>query len=232
MTLMAATTTPGRDQRSTAAAARKPLQPPSILSVLRGKGQKRIDVLLDLSARYGDVVRLPRFWGLIVANVITSPAIAHQVLVEQADAFVKGYGLSYFARPLLGNGLLTSENDVHRRQRRMMAPAFVHKRIADYAAVIAARTEAAQEGFADGATVDLAPAMMRASPSRSWAPRCSAPRVGPEGRRDRRGASPWRWSTSPRFRSARSSPSRRRGRRPPTAAAWRPSPASTAPSIA
>ena len=123
--------------------------------------EDRIGYLLDLAAKDTDVVRVPWWGGLVKANIITSPEMAHEVLVEHADAFVKGYGLSYFARPLLGNGLLTSERDFHRRQRRMMAPAFVHKRIADYAAVIAARTEAAQMGFEDGATVDLSAAMMR-----------------------------------------------------------------------
>ena len=121
----------------------------------------RIAFLLELAARDEDVVRLPWFGGLVTANVITSAELAHEVLVDNADAFVKGYGLSYFARPLLGNGLLTSEADFHRRQRRMMAPAFVHKRIAEYATVIAARTEAAQQGFGDGATIDLSAAMMR-----------------------------------------------------------------------
>jgi cytochrome P450 len=37
----------------------------------------------------------------------------------------------------------------------------VHKRIADYATVIGARAEAAQQAFADGATVDVGQAMMR-----------------------------------------------------------------------
>jgi cytochrome P450 len=42
-----------------------------------------------------------------------------------------------------------------------MAPAFVHKRIAEYATVIAARAEVAQAAMPDGQTVDLSAAMMR-----------------------------------------------------------------------
>lgn len=121
----------------------------------------RIGMLLGIAARHGDIATLRRFGGLLTAHFITSADLAHEVLVDKADAFVKGYGLSLFARPLLGNGLLTSETDFHRRQRRMMAPAFVHKRIADYAAVISARTEAATARWADGATLDFSDAMMR-----------------------------------------------------------------------
>jgi cytochrome P450 len=133
----------------------------SLLDRVRGRRGDRVAFLLGITRRYGDVVRMPWFAGVVKANVISSAEMAHEVLVEQADAFVKGYGLSYFARPLLGNGLLTSERDFHRRQRRMMAPAFVHKRIAEYADVIAARTEALVGGLSDGGEVDFAAAMMR-----------------------------------------------------------------------
>ncbi len=121
----------------------------------------RVGLLLGLSERHGDVASMNRLGGLIKVHFVSSADLAHEVLVDKADAFVKGYGLSVFAKPLLGNGLLTSEADFHRRQRRMMAPAFVHKRIADYAAVISARTEAATAGWADGATLDFSDAMMR-----------------------------------------------------------------------
>jgi cytochrome P450 len=133
----------------------------SVFDRLRFRRGDRAEQLISIMNRHGDVARLPWWGGLIKANVISSADMAHEVLFEQADAFVKGYGLSYFARPLLGNGLLTSETDFHRRQRRMMAPAFVHKRITEYATVIAARTEASQAGWVDGQEVDFSAAMMR-----------------------------------------------------------------------
>jgi cytochrome P450 len=133
----------------------------SAFSAFRRRRADQVGFLLDVARRPEDVLRLPWMGGLITANIVSSADLAHEVLVAQADAFVKGYGLSYFARPLLGNGLLTSEHDFHHRQRRLMAPAFVHKRIAEYATVIAARAEAAQQGLADGARVDVSAAMMR-----------------------------------------------------------------------
>src|SRR5262245_48566966 len=75
-------------------------------------------------------------FGVFSVVIASSADLAHEVLVEHEGAFIKSYGLSIFARPLLGDGLLSSEGDLHKRQRRLMAPAFVHKRIADYANAI------------------------------------------------------------------------------------------------
>src|SRR6185312_6007771 len=126
--------------------------PFSTLTVIRRRRENPVGLLVDI-ARAADFTRIPWWGGIIRANVMSTPELAHAVLVDQADALVKGYGLSYFARPLLGDGLLTSEHDFHHRQRRLMAPAFTHKRIADYAGVIAARAEAAQQALGVGATL-------------------------------------------------------------------------------
>ncbi len=128
------------------AAAVKPLSAP----VYRVPGSLLLGNLMDFRrdrigfsqrvARDHDVARVRL--GLIPLLMVSSPSVAHEVLVEHADAFTKSMGLSVFARPMLGNGLLTSERDVHKRQRRLMAPLFAHKRIAGYADVMAERAAA------------------------------------------------------------------------------------------
>jgi len=110
-------------------------------------------------AEQGEIVRARM--GAFPLILVTSAEIAHEALVEKDTDFVKGFGLSLFGRPLLGNGLLSSEGDFHRRQRKLMAPAFVQKRITAYATEISARTETAQRGWVDGARLDVAEAMMR-----------------------------------------------------------------------
>src|SRR5262245_30761349 len=68
--------------------------------------------------------------------------IEHVLLTNQAN-----YHKSPFLRntlgPLLGQGLLISEGDFWRRQRRIAAPAFHSKRIADFVATMGSSTEAA-----------------------------------------------------------------------------------------
>lgn len=99
--------------------------------------------------------------GVFDVLMVSSPAMAHDILATQADAFVKSLGLSMFLRPVLGDGLLTSEHAAHTRQRRLIAPAFTVKRIAGYAATMGERAARTVESLRDGDRVDAAELMMR-----------------------------------------------------------------------
>jgi cytochrome P450 len=120
------------------------------LSALRAD---RIGFLIGVPRDYGGIARIRM--GAFKLLLLSAPELMQEVLVEQADAFRKGVGLSVFARPLLGNGLLTSEGATHKRQRRMLAPAFMHKRIAGYADTVVAFTERRVRQLADKTEVDL-----------------------------------------------------------------------------
>ncbi len=95
------------------------------------------------------------------AVMVNEPSIVGEVLVDHVDAFHKTPGLAYFGRPLLGRGLLTSEGELHKRQRRMMAPLFVKQRIAAFADVMADRGERSIARLRDGEVVDFARETMR-----------------------------------------------------------------------
>jgi cytochrome P450 len=99
--------------------------------------------------------------GPLKVLVVSEPKLARAVLVENADAFVKSYGLALFARPLLGAGLLTSEGEAHKRRRRMLSPVFSPRRIAGYAEIMVERAEkSAREMLAQG-SLNVADASMR-----------------------------------------------------------------------
>lgn len=84
--------------------------------------------------KIGDIVRVDI--GVHPLYFVTDHEIVHQMLVTQAHSFEKGR-LFERLRPLVGNGLMTTTGEFHRRQRLLIQPAFHHKRIAEYAHTMA-----------------------------------------------------------------------------------------------
>jgi cytochrome P450 len=113
---------------------------------------------LRLAREYGDVAWLRA--GPLRVLMVAGPELVKEFLVDKDDAFIKAPGLSYFGKPLLGNGLLTSEGAFHHKQRRMMGPMFVHKHIASYAQTMADRSEQHAALWTDGQELDVSQAMM------------------------------------------------------------------------
>jgi cytochrome P450 len=115
--------------------------------------------LLERTARaYGDVAGL-RF-GPRRVTLLSHPDWIREVLVTHHRSFIKSYALQR-ARVLLGEGLLTSEEPLHLRQRRLAQPAFHRERIAAYGAVMAEYAERTGEAWRDGVEVDAAREMTR-----------------------------------------------------------------------
>jgi cytochrome P450 len=112
----------------------------SILGHLRSFRHDRTGLQLRIGREHPDVASLRL--GLVRILMVGSPSMAHEILSDHADSFVKAPGLTVFLKPVLGEGLLSSEGAHHARQRKLLAPAFAHKRIAAYAGVMAERAEA------------------------------------------------------------------------------------------
>ncbi|MCX5744750.1 MAG: cytochrome P450 [Proteobacteria bacterium] len=113
--------------------------------------------LHEEAARIGPIVRFSL--AHIPVYVVTDADVAHQILADEADAFKKATGLQ-FLRPMLGDGLLTSEGPTHRRHRKLLAPAFAPKRLAAYGEVMVAETRAQLATWRGGKQVDLARELM------------------------------------------------------------------------
>ena len=112
----------------------------------------------NLAAQYGDIsyFRL----GPQEAFFLNHPDYIKDVLVTNHQNFHKGLALQR-AKRLLGEGLLTSEGEFHRRQRRLAQPAFHRARIASYAGVMTAYATETRERWRDGAALDMSEEMMR-----------------------------------------------------------------------
>jgi cytochrome P450 len=113
---------------------------------------------MKLMNEYGDICGAKL--GVIPCVLVSSPELAQSVLVDNAHHYMKSRGLQSL-KPVLGEGLLTSEHEFHRRQRKLISPGFHHRRIGTYAAAMASYTEAAQARWKEGEMIDASAAMMR-----------------------------------------------------------------------
>jgi len=132
---------------------------PSPLSLLTYRpGRDPLAFFTNLARTYGDVVAY-RLGGeqLVFVN---APHYIRDILVTHNRVSMKGRGLQRSKR-LLGEGLLTSEDPLHLRQRRLMQPAFHKDRIAGYGLTMVAHADRVRQRWRDGAQLDVAQEMMR-----------------------------------------------------------------------
>jgi cytochrome P450 len=106
---------------------------------------------------YGDIVFF-RFLGT-PACFVNRPDYIESVLVTQNNNFVKSKDYRAMRR-VLGNGLLLSEGEFWRRQRKLIQPAFHQERIAAYAEIMTGYTRRMLASWSDGQTLDIHGAMM------------------------------------------------------------------------
>ncbi len=134
-----------------------PPGPPFFTRLISGKifRQSTIDFLADNARRYGDMVHYAGLKRHIYQ--FNHPELIQELLVNDEPRNHRGVVMQR-SRFILGNGLLTSEEPLHMRQRRMAAPAFHRARIAAYGDVIARYVTDLNEQWQPGA-LDVHPEM-------------------------------------------------------------------------
>ncbi|MCB9453142.1 MAG: cytochrome P450 [Anaerolineaceae bacterium] len=111
---------------------------------------------------YGDIFQFQI--GNMRQYVITDPDLIHQVLVAQAAKFQKDSDYTDTKRGLarfLGNGLLTSNGDFWKRQRRLVAPSLHARRIEAYADTMVNYALDTVNSWQDHARLDISEEMRR-----------------------------------------------------------------------
>ena len=97
--------------------------------------------------------------------ILNRPTAIHHILVENPDNYRRTPATMRILRPLLGNGLLLSEGEDWKHQRRTVAPAFVPRTMPLLTRHVARAAEAAVASLAGSAErrVDLLAAMQSLS---------------------------------------------------------------------
>ncbi|NUR26664.1 MAG: cytochrome P450 [Catenulispora sp.] len=121
--------------------ARRPPGPSraSAFGLLPKMMRNRLEVMAWAVAEYGDAVRVPL--GPKTLYLFNHPDHARHVLADNTENYTKGIGLTH-ARRVIGDGLLTSEGELWRKQRKVIQPVFQAKRLARQVDAIALEAEA------------------------------------------------------------------------------------------
>ncbi len=106
---------------------------------------------------YGDVARI-RF-GLSRAVILSHPSLVEEVLVIRNQSFRKNPATRRLGS-LIGRGLLSSDGEAWKRQRRLTQPAFHHARVDAMGASIVEYAQQQVGAWRDGETRDVHQEMM------------------------------------------------------------------------
>lgn len=107
---------------------------PILGNVREFSGSSRMQHLQAWKKTYGDTVHLKMLGR--DTYLITNPDDVYTMLVKNASKLHKSPLFKKALDPILGQGLLLSEDDFHKQQRRLAQPAFHMQRIASYADTI------------------------------------------------------------------------------------------------
>jgi cytochrome P450 len=109
-------------------------------------------------AQYGDIYYAPS--DGVPLYVIRHPDHIAQVLLHGASKWGKGHTAFDRLSAVLGQGLLTTDGEVWKRQRRMVQPAFTRKRLRGYGEAMTAETLRSMARWRDGQRIDMSREMV------------------------------------------------------------------------
>jgi len=114
-------------------------------------------LLFEHLRRYGRAAHYRILFRDVV--LLNDPADIREVLIDKAASFGKDRTQKRM-KILLGEGLITSDGEAHRRGRRIAAPAFHRQRIQRHATQIVELAEGVSRAWQPGQTIDIAEEMM------------------------------------------------------------------------
>lgn len=127
-----------------------------LMGMLRGRKTNPIKLYEDIFKKFGDVVYFQL--GPYKFAMVNDVEVIEQVLQSEARNYTKSTGYQRFAL-IVGNGLLVSEGDVWKKQRRLLSWAFASKHIERIHPVMVKETIEMIKKWKDLKDLDLAEEM-------------------------------------------------------------------------
>ncbi|MEI1277218.1 cytochrome P450 [Leptospira venezuelensis] len=111
-----------------------------------------------MQSKFGNSAR----FGLrqVVFHLITQPEDIKRVLQENNQNYHKGVFYKELGR-ILGKGLLNSEGEFWKKQRKLIQPSFHKQRISEFVEIMAQETEKTSENWKKISSLDISKEMMR-----------------------------------------------------------------------
>ncbi|MDT5159116.1 MAG: hypothetical protein QOH51_3473 [Acidobacteriota bacterium] len=130
-----------------------------VMGNMREFNRDALGFVTRCAREFGDVVSTRFLY--VPAYFLFNPEHIEYVLATGSKNFIKSMPMrSPFFQRLVGNGLVTSEGDFWRRQRRLSQPAFHHDRVNAYGETMVAFTEQMLARWRDGEVRDAHEEMM------------------------------------------------------------------------
>ena len=128
------------------------------LSPLLGMRKNPLLFMEELHREYGDLIQYHALGREIF--ILLHPEMTQDMLINRSRNHHQGRVMQR-SRKVLGNGLLTSEDSFHLRQRRLIQPAFHRQRVFGYGRAMVDYAERHQQGWRSGEVFDMHQEMMR-----------------------------------------------------------------------
>jgi len=108
--------------------------------------------MTEAAQQFGDLVHFKAFGSHVYQ--INHPSLIEDFFLKNASKHRRGIVMQR-AKTIFGEGLLTSEEPLHMRQRRLVQPAFLRQRIDTYGEVIGHNASVLSSKWQSGTVIDL-----------------------------------------------------------------------------
>jgi cytochrome P450 len=111
-----------------------------------------LDFLLETARDYGPLASIRI--GPRRVFLASGSELIEQVLITDAKHYIKHFGARAY-KPVLGNGLVTSEGEFWHRQRKLIQPVFLKARVQSYGPIMGELTERMLDTWTSGKKVRI-----------------------------------------------------------------------------